>query len=365
MGSIETTGTKEKLLEVEGLKTYFFLKEGTVRAVEGADFSIDKGGTVGIVGESGCGKSVAAFSILQLVDPPGRVVGGSIKWHRSTPEGGKENVVDLAALHPRSREIRTVRGGEISMIFQEPMVSLGPVHTIGSQITEAIRQHQSLGKDEARAKAIEWLDKVGIPEPERRFSSYSFQLSGGMRQRAMIAMALSCIPSLLIADEPTTALDVTTQAQILELMNQLQADLGMAIMLITHNLGVVAENCGEVVVMYLGQVVEKAPTDAIFHDPLHPYTRALLNSVPVLGSGKKGKLDTIEGSVPDAFARPSGCPFHPRCPSMVPGTCEKELVPLYELPDGRRVRCVRQAARAARIIGAEAGAPEAKGKVRA
>jgi peptide/nickel transport system ATP-binding protein len=355
MGNNETaaadTGRADRLLEVEGLKTYFFLKEGTVRAVEGADFSIDRGGTVGVVGESGCGKSVAAFSILQLVEQPGRIVGGSIKWHRAAKGGAGATTVDLAALHPRSKEIREVRGGEISMIFQEPMVSLGPVHTIGSQITEAIRQHRSLEKAEADAKAVEWLGKVGIPEPERRFSSYSFQLSGGMRQRAMIAMALSCQPSLLIADEPTTALDVTTQAQILELMNQLQADLGMAIMLITHNLGVVAENCREVVVMYLGQVVEKAPTDAIFHDPLHPYTQALLKSVPVLGSGKRERLDTIEGSVPDAFARPSGCPFHPRCPAKLGAACERELVPLYELPDGRRVRCLIHAAKAARVVG--------------
>jgi peptide/nickel transport system ATP-binding protein len=340
----------EPLLEVEGLKTYFFLQEGTVKAVEGADFSINKGGTVGIVGESGCGKSVSAFSILQLVEHPGKIVAGKVLWHRSAREGKPASVVDLAALHPGSKEMREVRGGEISMIFQEPMVSLGPVHMIGDQITEAIRQHQPLGKEEAKAKAIEWLGKVGIPEPERRFSSYAFQLSGGMRQRAMIAMALSCIPSLLIADEPTTALDVTTQAQILELMKSLQTDLGMAIMLITHNLGVVAENCEEVIVMYLGQVVEKAPVDAIFHDPLHPYTRALLRSIPVLGSGKQVRLETIEGSVPDSFHRPSGCPFHPRCPIRVSGICERDLIPLYELGDGRRVRCVAQAGKAGGTI---------------
>jgi peptide/nickel transport system ATP-binding protein len=332
--------SREPLLEVKGLKTHFRLTEGTVKAVEGAEFSIMPGSTVGIVGESGCGKSVTAFSILQLVEHPGRIVEGSILWRRPSSGGAPPQAVDLAALSPRSRRMREVRGGEIAMIFQEPMVSLGPVHTIGSQIAEAIRQHRSIGRAEARELTIEWLSKVGIPEPSRRFSAYPFQLSGGMRQRAMIAMALSCNPALLIADEPTTALDVTTQAQILELMASLQAELGMAIMLITHNLGVVAETCREVIVMYLGEVVERASAESLFSDPLHPYTKALLRSIPAPGGGKRSRLDAIEGSVPDAFNRPTGCAFHPRCPARVHGVCETASVPLYELEGGRAARCV-------------------------
>ncbi len=331
---------REPLLEIKGLKTHFFLHEGTVKAVEGADISIPRGGTVGVVGESGCGKSVTAFSVLQLVEHPGRIVEGSVLLHRAGEDGGESRTVDLARLRPGSRAMRDVRGREIAMIFQEPMVSLGPVHTIGAQISEAVRQHNRMGRKEARDVSVEWLSKVGIPEPEKRFFSYPFQLSGGMRQRAMIAMALSCSPKLLIADEPTTALDVTTQAQILDLMRSLRAEFGMAVMLITHNLGVVAETCGEVVVMYLGQVVERSPVDALFHDALHPYTRALLRSAPLLGRGRREKLETISGWVPDAFNRPSGCPFHPRCPERVAGRCETEDVPLHALADGRGVRCV-------------------------
>jgi len=336
----------EPLLEIQGLKTYFFLHEGTVKAVEGADISIPRGGTVGVVGESGCGKSVTAFSVLQLVEQPGRIVEGSVRWHRADASGGEPSVVDLAALHPRSRAMRDVRGREIAMIFQEPMVSLGPVHTIGAQIAEAVRQHNRVGRKEAQHISVDWLSKVGIPEPDKRFFSYPFQLSGGMRQRAMIAMALSCSPDLLIADEPTTALDVTTQAQILDLLGSLKAELGMALMLITHNLGVVAETCGEVVVMYLGQVVERSPVDAVFHDPLHPYTRALLRSAPLLGKGRREKLETIQGWVPDAFNRPTGCPFHPRCPERIAGECEKADIPLHVMRDGRGVRCVLYAGRA-------------------
>jgi peptide/nickel transport system ATP-binding protein len=347
---------KEPLLEIQGLKTYFFLHEGTVKAVEGADLAIPRGGTVGVVGESGCGKSVTAFSVLQLVEQPGRIVEGSVRWHRAGRNGSAPTVVDLAAFPPGSRAMRDVRGKEIAMIFQEPMVSLGPVHTIGSQIAEAVRQHNRMGRKEARDVSVEWLSKVGIPEPDRRFFSYPFQLSGGMRQRAMIAMALSCSPDLLIADEPTTALDVTTQAQILDLMRSLRQELGMAMMLITHNLGVVAETCEQVVVMYLGQAAERAPVDALFHDPLHPYTRALLRSAPILGKGRREKLDTIQGTVPDAFNRPSGCPFHPRCPERIDGVCEKAEVPLLELPDGRGVRCVKYEGRAKAANPGAAGA---------
>jgi peptide/nickel transport system ATP-binding protein len=325
----------DTLLEVKGLKTYFFMDEGTVKAVEEADFTIRRGQTVGVVGESGCGKSVTAFSILQLVEKPGKIVSGQILLHRRDGE-----IVDLAKLHPRGREIRRVRGGDISMIFQEPMVSLSMMHTIGDQISEAILLHQDVSKADARRLAIEMLGKVGIPKPEERVDAYPFQLSGGMRQRAMIAMALVCNPALLIADEPTTALDVTTQAQILELMNSLKKEFGMAVMIITHNLGVVAETCQEVIVMYLGEIVEQSPVNQLFHDPLHPYTQALLKSIPVLGRSKQFKLDPISGAVPDPYNRPSGCPFHPRCVKMQPGVCDVTRPALTKLPDGRTVRCV-------------------------
>ncbi|MEW5720022.1 MAG: ABC transporter ATP-binding protein, partial [Chloroflexota bacterium] len=249
------------LLEVKNLKTHFFLDEGTVKAVEGADLTIKRGGTLGVVGESGCGKSVMSYSILQLVESPGRIVAGQILFHRQSKGNGQSqmtDVIDLAALAPDSRAMREIRGEEIAMIFQEPMTSLSPVHTIGNQIEEVVLLHRRVDHATARQQAIEMLHRVGIPKPAERIDAYPFQLSGGMRQRAMIAMALACHPSLLIADEPTTALDVTTQAQILELVQELQRDLGMAVMLITHNLGMVAEICEEIVVMYLGEVVERA-----------------------------------------------------------------------------------------------------------
>jgi peptide/nickel transport system ATP-binding protein len=334
----------EPLLEVKGLKTYFFLDEGTVKAVEGAELTVPRGGTIGIVGESGCGKSVMAYSILQLVEPPGRIVEGEILFHRQVGASGNISLmideINLAALGPHSRQMRAIRGSEIAMIFQEPMTSLSPVHTIGNQIMEVIQLHRKIGQAEAREQAIEMLRRVGIPKPEQRVDAYPFQLSGGMRQRAMIAMALSCNPALLIADEPTTALDVTTQAQILELMQALQQELGMAIMLITHNLGVIAEMCEQVIVMYLGEVVERADADALFHDSLHPYTQALLRSIPVLGQSKLGRLDPIKGMVPDAYNRPSGCAFHPRCAKKIAGKCDQDRLPLIELKDGRAVRCV-------------------------
>lgn len=324
------------LLQVKQLKTYFFTDEGVVKAVEEADFTIMRGQTVGVVGESGCGKSVTAFSILQLIDKPGRIVSGSMLWQRKPDD----DVIDLAALPARSAAMRAIRGGEIAMIFQEPMVSLSPVHTIGNQIEEVIRLHRDVTPAEARRQTIEILGKVGIPNPEQRVNAYPFQLSGGMRQRAMIAMALSCSPALLIADEPTTALDVTTQAQIMELMHSLQTEYGMAIMLITHNLGVVAEVCEQVIVMYLGEIVEQAPVDQLFHDPLHPYTQSLLSSIPVLGRSKQGRLDPIKGAVPDPFNRPTGCPFHPRCVKAIKGKCDVQHPPLVQMPDGRTVRCV-------------------------
>ncbi|MFZ6027006.1 MAG: ABC transporter ATP-binding protein [Chloroflexota bacterium] len=329
------------LLEINGLKTYFFLDEGVVKAVEGADLAVPQRATVGIVGESGCGKTVTAYSILQLVERPGRIEAGEVLWHRAT--GDLEEVVDLAALKPNSRAMRSVRGGEIAMIFQEPLSSLSPVHTIGDQIVEAIALHRPVRRHEARQQAIEMLHRVGIPRPEQRIDAYPFQLSGGMRQRAMIALALSCYPKLLIADEPTTALDVTTQAQILELMLELQQDFGMSILLITHNLGVVAETCDQVVVMYLGEVVERAGTPALFEDPLHPYTEALLRSIPKLGQRNQGRLDPIRGMVPDPYNRPAGCAFHPRCTRRIAGVCDRQHPELIQIPasDGssRAVRC--------------------------
>jgi peptide/nickel transport system ATP-binding protein len=329
----------DTLLEIKGLKTYFFLDEGTVKAVDGADLTMARGGTLGVVGESGCGKSVTAFSILQLVEKPGRITEGQILYHRQTGKGQTE-IVDLAQVKPNSRQMHSIRGGEVAMIFQEPMTSLSPVHTIGHQIGEAISLHRRVTREEARRQTIQVLGRVGFPHPEERVDSYPFQLSGGLRQRAMIAMALSCQPSLLIADEPTTALDVTTQAQILELMLELQRDMGMGIMLITHNLGVVAEMCDQVAVMYLGQVAEQASADDVFHEPLHPYTRALLRSIPKLGISKSQTLDPIKGMVPDPYNRPTGCPFHPRCPQRIKGKCEVIEPPITTVSGGRTVRCL-------------------------
>ena len=333
----------DTLLEVKGLQTYFPLDEGLVKAVDGADLTVKRGQTLGLVGESGCGKSVTAFSVLQIVGRPGRIYGGKILFHRLTSdEGGNERieVIDLAALDPRGDEIRSIRGADIAMIFQEPMSSLSMMHTIGFQIREAIQLHQNVSDHQARQLVVDLLGRVGIPQPSQWVDSYPFQLSGGMRQRAMIAMALSCNPKLLIADEPTTALDVTTQAQILELMRRLQQEFGMAILLITHDIGVIAEMCDEVAVMYLGEVVEQASVDSIFYDPLHPYTRALLKSIPVLGSGRSIKLASIVGSVPDPYNRPSGCPFHPRCASVLQGRCDRIRPRTTRLPDGRAVRCL-------------------------
>jgi peptide/nickel transport system ATP-binding protein len=330
------------LLQVKGLKTYFFLDEGTVRAVDGVDFTVHRNKTLCVVGESGCGKSVTARSILQIVDRPGRIVEGEILFHRPAGqnEHGGAEVIDLAALHPRSAAIRDIRGKDISMIFQEPMTSLSPIHTVGEQIAETIRLHYPVSKAEAKERSIELLRRVGLPQPSQRFDAYPFQLSGGMRQRAMIAMALSCNPSLLIADEPTTAVDVTTQAQILELLLELQDEYGMAVMLITHDLGVVAEMADDVVVMYLGRVAEQGDVDSIFHDPKHPYTQALLRSIPKLGMSKSGRLDTIRGMVPDPYNTPPGCPFHPRCDEFMTGKCDQIVPPRIDLGHDREARCL-------------------------
>ncbi len=330
---------RELLVEVKNLQTYFFLDEGTVRAVDGADFVIHRGETLGVVGESGCGKSVTARSIMNIVPKPGKTVGGEILYHRKTK--GVEQTLDLTQMAPQSNEMRNIRGAEIAMVFQEPMTSLSPVHTVGNQITEAVRLHQGLNEDAARELAIEMLDLVGMPLPNRTINQYAHELSGGMRQRAMIAMALSCHPSLLIADEPTTALDVTTEAQILKLMRQLQDELGMAIMYITHNLGVVAQMTENVVVMYMGKVVEQADVDTLFYKPLHPYTRALLQSIPRLGQKmrEKRRLASIRGMVPDPYALPKGCAFHPRCSDKVPGVCDVEEPAMLEVAPGHKVRC--------------------------
>jgi peptide/nickel transport system ATP-binding protein len=324
------------ILEVRDLCTWFFTDEGTVKAVDGASFDVHPRRTLGIVGESGCGKSVTARSILRIVERPGRIVGGQMRLRRN---GGAGAEVDLAGLDPAGREMREIRGGDIGLVFQEPMTSFSPVHTIGNQMVETIVLHQRVGAREARARAIEMLRLVGVPKPERRVDEYAFQLSGGLRQRAMIALALACGPRLLIADEPTTALDVTTQAQILDLLRGLQAREGMAIVLITHNLGVVAEMCDEVVVMYLGKVVEAGPVDAIFHAPRHPYTQALLRSIPSIHAPVRAKLPTLAGSVPHPYNRPPGCAFHPRCPDFVAGTCDRAEPALRAVGERQAASC--------------------------
>jgi peptide/nickel transport system ATP-binding protein len=320
----------ERLLDVKNLKTYFFTDEGVVRAVDGVDLYIDKGETLGVVGESGCGKSVTALSIMKLIpQPPGRIVEGNINYDGS-------NLVDL----PPNR-MRKIRGKEISMIFQEPMTSLNPVFTVGEQIAEAIRLHEGLGRREAMAKTVDMLKLVHIPNADRRVKEYPHQLSGGMRQRIMIAMALSCNPKLLIADEPTTALDVTIQAQILDLLNELKSKLRMAVMLITHDMGVIAETAQRVVVMYAAKVAEEAPVADLFKEPLHPYTQGLLRSIPRidLAATARRRLETIPGTVPTLRGDIApGCRFAPRCPFVKSVCTEKDPV-LKEVKPGHKVSC--------------------------
>jgi len=321
----------ETLIEVRDLKTYFYTEDGVVRAVDGVSFQLERQKTLGIVGESGCGKSQTALSIMGLVPmPPGKIISGQVIYHRNG------NEIDLTKLDPKGKEYRSIRGNEIAMIFQEPMTSLNPVYTIGNQIMEAIMLHQRVNRREARERAIEMLRQVGIPMPEQRIDEYPHQLSGGMRQRAMIAMALSCNPQLLIADEPTTALDVTIQAQILELIKGLQEQYRMSLMMITHNLGVIAETSDDVVVMYMGKVVEYAPVEAIFHNPKHPYTQGLMESIPAL-TKKKERLKPIKGVVPDPYNVPKGCPFKTRCPYVM-DICN-EMPPLEETDPGQKVAC--------------------------
>lgn len=315
----------QPLLRVKNLKTYFFTDDGVVKAVDGVNFEVYSGETLGIVGESGCGKSVTSLSILRLLDEKGKIVDGEIVFE------GK----DLTKLS--EGEMRDIRGNDIAMIFQEPMVALNPVYTIGDQIMEAIILHQKVSKDEARKIAIDMLRKVGIPEPEKRVDEYPHELSGGMRQRAMIAMALSCHPKLLIADEPTTALDVTIQAQILELMKQLQRDLGMSIIMITHDLGVIAEVSDRVAVMYAGKMVEYTDVKRLFKNPKHPYTWALLNAIPRMDIEQE-RLFSIPGVVPDALHFPSGCKFHNRC-EFATEKCKIEEPELVEIEEGHFAAC--------------------------
>ncbi|HTR88056.1 MAG TPA: ABC transporter ATP-binding protein [Reyranella sp.] len=321
---------QETLLDIKDLKTWFKTDDGLVRAVDGVDISLKRGETLGIVGESGCGKTVTARSVLKLIDmPPGRFEGGQILWQ------GR----DLIPLD--TAEMDKIRAREIAIVFQEPMTSLNPVYTVGDQIAEVLRQHQNLSRKEAIGAAAEMLKAVHIPNAEKRVHDYPHQFSGGMRQRVMIAMALSCKPKLLIADEPTTALDVTIQAQILELMQEMKERLGMSIMLITHAMGVVAETCQRVVVMYAGKVVEEAPVESLFGDPRHPYTQGLIRSIPRVDRAAEARqrLEAIPGTVPSLLEPPPGCRFASRC-KYVTEICTKAMPPLKEVAPGHRVRCV-------------------------
>jgi peptide/nickel transport system ATP-binding protein len=320
----------ETLLEIRGLKTHFKTDDGMVRAVDGVDLTIGRGETLGVVGESGCGKTVTAMTVLKLIAmPPGRIVEGCILWK------GRDLVPLDAA------EMRRIRSREIAIVFQEPMTSLNPVYTVGEQIAEVVRLHQGLSRREAMDRAIEMLRLVHVPAPERRVRDYPHQLSGGMRQRVMIAMALICSPELLIADEPTTALDVTIQAQILDLLGEMKEQLGMAVMLITHAMGVVAETAERVAVMYAGRVVEEAPVDQLFARPLHPYTQGLIRSIPRLDAadGKQRRLEAITGAVPSLLEPPPGCRFAPRCTFAI-GACIKAVPELRPIEDDHKVACI-------------------------
>jgi len=322
--------THERLLEIRGLQTEFVTDDGVVRAVDGVDLAIDRGETVGVVGESGCGKTVTALSVLKLIPmPPGRIAGGQILWR------GR----DLVPLRPQ--DMQDIRSKEIAIIFQEPMTSLNPVYTIGDQISEVIRLHEGLGRRAALERAVDMLRLVHIPNPDRRVRDYPHQFSGGMRQRVIIAMALSCSPALLIADEPTTALDVTIQAQILELLAEIKSRLGMAIMLITHAMGVVAETAQRVAVMYAGKVVEEAPVEQLFAQPSHPYTQGLIRSIPRIDAAatRRRRLESIAGIVPSPLDPLPGCRFAPRCP-FARADCVEAVPPLREIAPGHKVACV-------------------------
>jgi len=325
------------ILEIRNLRTYFFLEKCTVRAVDGVNLTLPRKTTLGIVGESGCGKSVMAMSVMRLIQsPPGKIVEGQIILHRN--KGQANGSIDLVQLDPRGPEMRNIRGGEIAIVFQEPMMSLNPLFKIGNQIAEAVEVHQKVGHKEALDRALEMLARVQISAPKQRLNEYPHQLSGGMRQRVMIALALSCNPSILFADEPTTALDVTVQAQILDLMNELQADFEASIVLITHNLGVVSQMAAQVAVMYLGKIVEFAETRELFQNPLHPYTVGLLNSVPVLGRKSQKQLVPIKGMVPSPTEEIPGCAFAPRCPRVMK-ICQEQTPPLSDVHSGHQTAC--------------------------
>jgi oligopeptide/dipeptide ABC transporter ATP-binding protein len=316
------------LLRVEDLYSRFELDEGVLPVVNGVSFTIDERETVGIVGESGCGKTIVALSILGLIPPPGRIVSGRIEWRGE----------DLRAAAPE--RMRRIRGGEIGLVFQEPDSALNPVISIGEQLVEVLRLHRPLSRREAEQEAVRWLGETGIPEPESRFRSYPFELSGGMRQRAVIALAVCAEPALLLADEPTTALDVTVQKEIVQLLEDLQERHGMAILMISHDLGVIAGMADRVMVMYTGKVLESGPVESVFRDPRHPYTQGLLASVPRLGAGRDEPLTGIPGAVPDLLELPSGCTFHPRCPLAVE-QCRGEFPPVEPVGPGREAACYR------------------------
>lgn len=321
-------------LSVRNLKTHFFLREGILKAVDGVSFDIYPSKTLGLIGESGCGKSVTAQSLMALIDHPGKIVAGSIDIHHTD-----DKTVDVASLNPRGKEIRKIRGSTISMVFQEPMTSFSPVHTVGDQIAEAVMLHREPQRERAMDIVVQMLDRVGIPSPRQRAEEFPYQLSGGMRQRAMIAMALACNPRVLIADEPTTALDVTVQAQILDLLAELQEEFRMGMLYITHDLGVVAGLADEVAVMYLGKIVERGPIAEVFDNPLHPYTRRLLASIPKRGASKEEPLAAIPGTVPTPIDLPRQCGFVGRCDRAISGTCTASVPALVETAKSHEVRC--------------------------
>ena len=323
----------EPVIEIEDLSVHFAVDEGELKAVDGVSFAIEEQQVFGLIGESGCGKTVTAQSLMRLVPKPGRIVNGCIKY-----QTGMGDAIDLAQIDPTGREIRAIRGNEIAMIFQEPMSSLSPIHSIGNQLMEAVLLHVARSKRDAYKIALEMLDLVGIPNPVQRMDEYPHHFSGGMRQRVMIAMALACRPRLLIADEPTTALDVTVQAQILDLIARTQSQFQMAVLYITHDLGIIAEICDKVAVMYLGKIVEQGTVRDIFHNPLHPYTRRLLASTPRIGQHAE-RLQSIEGTVPIPIGMPRACGFCSRCPDMIAGSCDRSVPALVEIEDDHFVRC--------------------------
>jgi oligopeptide/dipeptide ABC transporter ATP-binding protein len=349
----------ELLVQIQDLRVEFDVRAGIVKAVDGVSFDIYRGQTLGVIGESGCGKSITARAILQMIPKPGRIANGQVLYHRRAKGSTQTDIINISKLDPDGQTIREIRGGEIGMIFQEPMSSLTPVYTagahideavslhhltpslkVGDQMSEGIQAHKKITKQESREIAIAMLHRVGIPKPEQRVDSYPHQLSGGQRQRVMIAIALSCGPAMLIADEPTTALDVSIEAQILDIMRDMQENENMAIMFITHNLGVIAEMAKEIVVMYMGKQVERASTVDVFYEPKHPYTKALLQSIPKVGRKSSARLASIEGMVPDPFNLPTGCVFHPRCPSFMPGKCDKIAPTWKQLVGDQWVSCL-------------------------